>query len=254
MGSSTAPAILSGSSPTDYHLFRSMSNHMRGTTFDDEEDLKTWLNNFFYTRPGDFWWNIINKLVERWEEVPTGYSLRSGTKKALKEELGIVDGGKSDSKGQTESDSSKENLLKDEKPDIAPGSSQVEPNVAALVTVLNNQQQLLNKLVELHLATGQERMAKMEVERFNGKNVDPLIWIRNYEIICQNNNWKSSQTKIPPCFGMTAKIKKKVADGDWEEWKNDFIEAFREDPINRFDKAVKWQYRSGSYVDYFYKN
>ncbi|UYV77465.1 hypothetical protein LAZ67_15001109 [Cordylochernes scorpioides] len=27
--------------PTDYHLFRSMSNHMRGTTFDGEEDLKT---------------------------------------------------------------------------------------------------------------------------------------------------------------------------------------------------------------------
>ncbi|UYV63970.1 hypothetical protein LAZ67_2006180 [Cordylochernes scorpioides] len=127
---------------------------------------------------------------------PTGYSLRSETKIALKEELGIVDGGKSDSKDQTETDSSKENLLKDEKPDIAPGSSQLEPNVAALVTVLNNQQQLLNKLVEMHLATGQERMDKMEVERFNGKNVDPLIWIQNYEIICQNNNWKSSQTKV----------------------------------------------------------
>ncbi|UYV66440.1 hypothetical protein LAZ67_4001681 [Cordylochernes scorpioides] len=54
---------------SDYHLFRSMSNHMRGTTFDDEEDLKTWLNNFFDTRPGDFWRNGINKLVERWEEV-----------------------------------------------------------------------------------------------------------------------------------------------------------------------------------------
>ncbi|UYV81703.1 hypothetical protein LAZ67_20002055 [Cordylochernes scorpioides] len=47
----------------------SMSNHMRGTDFDDEGDLKTWLNNFFDTRPDDFWWNGINKLVERWEEV-----------------------------------------------------------------------------------------------------------------------------------------------------------------------------------------
>ncbi|UYV61928.1 hypothetical protein LAZ67_1007092 [Cordylochernes scorpioides] len=55
--------------PTDYHLFRSMSEHMRGTTFDDKEDLKTWLNNFFDTRPGDIWRNGINKLVERWEEV-----------------------------------------------------------------------------------------------------------------------------------------------------------------------------------------
>ncbi|UYV66823.1 hypothetical protein LAZ67_4003005 [Cordylochernes scorpioides] len=33
--------------PTDYHHFLSMSNHMRGATFDDEEDLKTCLNNFF---------------------------------------------------------------------------------------------------------------------------------------------------------------------------------------------------------------
>ncbi|UYV77322.1 hypothetical protein LAZ67_15000502 [Cordylochernes scorpioides] len=39
------------------------------TTFDDEEDLKTWLNNFFDTRPGDIWRNGLNKLVERWEEV-----------------------------------------------------------------------------------------------------------------------------------------------------------------------------------------
>ena len=55
--------------PTDYHLFRSLSNQMRGVTFDGEEDLKNWLNNFFDTRPGDFWRNGINKLVERWEEV-----------------------------------------------------------------------------------------------------------------------------------------------------------------------------------------
>ena len=55
--------------PTDYYLFHSLSNHMRGITFDNEEDLKNWLNKFFDTRPGDFWWNGINKLVKRWEEV-----------------------------------------------------------------------------------------------------------------------------------------------------------------------------------------
>ncbi|UYV73126.1 hypothetical protein LAZ67_10001898 [Cordylochernes scorpioides] len=42
---------------------------MRGTTFDDEEDFKTWLNNFFDTRPGEFWRNGIHKLVERWKKV-----------------------------------------------------------------------------------------------------------------------------------------------------------------------------------------
>ncbi|KAK6760575.1 hypothetical protein RB195_021874 [Necator americanus] len=55
--------------PTDYHLFRSLSNQMQGVTFDNNEDLENWLNNFFESRPGGFWQNGINKLVERWEQV-----------------------------------------------------------------------------------------------------------------------------------------------------------------------------------------
>ena len=50
--------------PTDYYLFRSLSNHMRGVTFNNEEDLKNWLNKFFDTRPRDFWHNGIDKLVK----------------------------------------------------------------------------------------------------------------------------------------------------------------------------------------------
>ena len=36
------------------YLFCSFSNHMRGVTFDNEEDFKNWLNKFFDTTPGDF--------------------------------------------------------------------------------------------------------------------------------------------------------------------------------------------------------
>ena len=55
--------------PTDYHLFRSLSNQMRGVTFYTNEDLENWLNNFFESRPDDFWRDGIDKLVERWEQV-----------------------------------------------------------------------------------------------------------------------------------------------------------------------------------------
>ena len=55
--------------PTDYYLFCSLSNHMRGVTFDNEENLKNWLNKFLNTRPGNLWQNGNEKLVERWEEV-----------------------------------------------------------------------------------------------------------------------------------------------------------------------------------------
>ena len=55
--------------PMDYYVFHSLLNHIWGITFDNEEDLKNWLNKFFDTRPRDFWQNGIDKLVERWEEV-----------------------------------------------------------------------------------------------------------------------------------------------------------------------------------------
>ena len=55
--------------PTDYYLFCSLSNHMRGVTFNNKEDLKNWLHKFFDTRPRDFGRNSIDKLVERWKEV-----------------------------------------------------------------------------------------------------------------------------------------------------------------------------------------
>ncbi|UYV84293.1 RBCK1 [Cordylochernes scorpioides] len=67
--------------------FYSSRDHMRGTTFDDEEDLKTWLNNFFDTRPGDFWRNGINKLVERWEEtLALGFHRRVKAKTSLQDD------------------------------------------------------------------------------------------------------------------------------------------------------------------------
>ncbi|UYV74895.1 hypothetical protein LAZ67_12001709 [Cordylochernes scorpioides] len=56
--------------PTDYHFFRSMSNHMRGTTFDDggPQNLAQQLISSTPDR-AIFDINAINKLVERSEEV-----------------------------------------------------------------------------------------------------------------------------------------------------------------------------------------
>ena len=33
--------------PTDYHLFRSLADHLRDKKFDDEHDLKPYLENFY---------------------------------------------------------------------------------------------------------------------------------------------------------------------------------------------------------------
>lgn len=55
--------------PTDFYLFRSVSNQMRGVTFTNDEDLKTWLDHFFQNQTENFWRKGIDKLVGRWEQV-----------------------------------------------------------------------------------------------------------------------------------------------------------------------------------------
>lgn len=55
--------------PTIIHLFQSLSNEMRGLTFDKDKDLEKWITKFFDSRPGDFCRRGFDKLVERWKQV-----------------------------------------------------------------------------------------------------------------------------------------------------------------------------------------
>ena len=55
--------------PTDYHLFRSLSNHLREKKFDNEDDLKTDLDDFFREKSLDFYERGILTLPVRWRQV-----------------------------------------------------------------------------------------------------------------------------------------------------------------------------------------
>jgi histone-lysine N-methyltransferase SETMAR len=55
--------------PTDYHLFHSLSNHWREKKFDDENDLKMDLVNFCGQTSQDFYERAILSLPERWRQV-----------------------------------------------------------------------------------------------------------------------------------------------------------------------------------------
>jgi hypothetical protein len=53
----------------DYHLFPSPSNHFREKKFDDENDLKMDLVNFFGQKSHDFYERRILSLPERWRQL-----------------------------------------------------------------------------------------------------------------------------------------------------------------------------------------
>lgn len=55
--------------PTDYHLFLSLSNNLRGKKFKNENDLKSFLENFFTNRKKGFYKRGIFDLPRRWKKV-----------------------------------------------------------------------------------------------------------------------------------------------------------------------------------------
>lgn len=55
--------------PSDYHLFRSLDNHLRGKVFANEDSLKTEITNFFAAKPSSFYKAGIEALPERWRKI-----------------------------------------------------------------------------------------------------------------------------------------------------------------------------------------
>ena len=53
----------------DYHLFRSLQNHLNGKTFDSNEAVKNELIQFFASKNQTFYESGIMKLTERWQKV-----------------------------------------------------------------------------------------------------------------------------------------------------------------------------------------
>jgi hypothetical protein len=55
--------------PSDYHLFRSMQNHLAGTRFTSSEEVKNWVDSFLASKDEEFFRHGIRMLPERWEKV-----------------------------------------------------------------------------------------------------------------------------------------------------------------------------------------
>uniref|UniRef100_A0A914ID48 Mos1 transposase HTH domain-containing protein n=1 Tax=Globodera rostochiensis TaxID=31243 RepID=A0A914ID48_GLORO len=63
------PAYSPDVAPSDYHLFRSLSNALSGVQLEDAAALENWLNGFFASKPPAFYKRGIEKLPGRWEEI-----------------------------------------------------------------------------------------------------------------------------------------------------------------------------------------
>lgn len=54
--------------PTDYHLFHSLDNHLRGKSFNNQPDLEKALTDFFASKTPEFYRDGIAQLASRWQK------------------------------------------------------------------------------------------------------------------------------------------------------------------------------------------
>jgi len=55
--------------PTDFHLFRSLSNHLSGHIFESDAAISAFIDEFFDKKPKTFYRDGIQKLPERWSKI-----------------------------------------------------------------------------------------------------------------------------------------------------------------------------------------
>ncbi|GFY68332.1 histone-lysine N-methyltransferase SETMAR [Trichonephila inaurata madagascariensis] len=56
-------------SPSNYHLFRSLENHIRGKSFTNEAEVRQALTDFFASHTPEFYSKGIEQLETRWQKV-----------------------------------------------------------------------------------------------------------------------------------------------------------------------------------------
>ena len=55
--------------PSDFHLFRSLKNWLKGRRFNSIDEVRTGIQQFFDSKDLDFYQRGINNLVDRWEQI-----------------------------------------------------------------------------------------------------------------------------------------------------------------------------------------
>jgi hypothetical protein len=55
--------------PLEYHLLFSLSNNLRGVSFNNGAELQNWVDEIFRAKPTDFFKCGIENLPVRWETV-----------------------------------------------------------------------------------------------------------------------------------------------------------------------------------------
>ena len=134
-----------------------------------------------------------------------------------------------------------------------------------LQNMMAMQQQLLRmqqQMQNMQMA-GPRRESEMRVTRTDGTSEDPKSWIKFYELVCSNNQWRTDHQKIihlKEAFFTGSAAERWYCnrimdreDATWIEWKESFLQAFSLNRVAAAQMALQYNYRQGRLLEYFYE-
>ena len=104
------------------------------------------------------------------------------------------------------------------------------------------------------------RQELVKPNNFDGKSESAAAWLEFCDYATETNGWNTDEEKIKNqrvfMDGIARKwydsIIMKIVDFNWDYWR-EFLAAFDENPVQWWEKALKWEYRSGSALEYYYE-
>lgn len=139
-------------------------------------------------------------------------------------------------------------------------TSAVTPDVGSvLLNFLQSQTKVLSDFA-LIAKPNTPRFELVKPDPFDGTTSSPDAWLSFYEYACEKNYWIEDDDKIKNMRLFLTGVAKRWYElrisqpsKPWQSWKTSFQQAFRENPVECWDKAIFFKYRGGSLVEYFYE-
>lgn len=128
-------------------------------------------------------------------------------------------------------------------------------------------QHILEKLIES--TTKKENQYNLKhvsekfiIEKFTSKNPNAMQWIENFEKECERFNITKDETKIDilrlflekSCLDWySSMVIKLTVNSEWKEWKDKFLETFKNRGWDIVTTALTFKYKEGLLIDYAIK-
>ena len=122
---------------------------------------------------------------------------------------------------------------------------------------------VIHALENIASARDRVKSQRMTITPFDGSTENAMAWLLMYERACEANGWTTDASRVnnlKSAFKQGSSAQKwfdsriiQAPNATWDEWRSSFIDAFQMNTIDATRRVLRWEYRGGNLLDFFYE-